>query len=80
MRVPCEEFGKTKIHTHKQIISIRITDNKSIYIYSCSFNADIGDLLSWLSEVDSVIAASKPVGGLPETATEQLERFMVRID
>ncbi|XP_069355681.1 microtubule-actin cross-linking factor 1 isoform X13 [Maniola hyperantus] len=41
-----------------------------------SFNAEIGDLLSWLSEVDGVIAASKPVGGLPETATEQLERFM----
>ncbi|KPJ00724.1 Dystonin [Papilio xuthus] len=41
-----------------------------------SFNAEIGDLLSWLSEVDAVIAASKPVGGLPETATEQLERFM----
>ncbi|XP_022818700.1 microtubule-actin cross-linking factor 1 isoform X19 [Spodoptera litura] len=41
-----------------------------------SFNAEIGDLLSWLSEVDSVIAASKPVGGLPETASEQLERFM----
>lgn len=42
-----------------------------------SFNAEIGDLLSWLSEVDSVVVASKPVGGLPETATEQLERFMV---
>ncbi|XP_045505244.1 dystonin isoform X23 [Colias croceus] len=41
-----------------------------------SFNAEIGDLLSWLSEVDSVVVASKPVGGLPETATEQLERFM----
>ncbi|XP_060807170.1 uncharacterized protein LOC106135826 isoform X13 [Amyelois transitella] len=41
-----------------------------------SFNAEISDLLSWLSEVDSVIAASKPVGGLPETASEQLERFM----
>ncbi|XP_052759146.1 uncharacterized protein LOC113511282 isoform X14 [Galleria mellonella] len=41
-----------------------------------SFNAEIGDLLSWLSEVDGVIAASKPVGGLPETASEQLERFM----
>lgn len=45
---------------------------------SRSFHAEIGDLLSWLSEVDSVIAASKPVGGLPETASEQLERFMVR--
>lgn len=46
-------------------------------VFSHSFNAEIGDLLSWLSEVDGVIAASKPVGGLPETASEQLERFMV---
>lgn len=42
------------------------------------FAAEIQDLLSWLGEVDGVIAASKPVGGLPETASEQLERFMVR--
>lgn len=41
-----------------------------------SFTAEIQDLLSWLSEVDSAIVASKPVGGLPETASEQLERFM----
>nr|XP_022907001.1 microtubule-actin cross-linking factor 1 isoform X2 [Onthophagus taurus] len=40
------------------------------------FNAEIQDLLSWLGDVDAIIAASKPVGGLPETATEQLERFM----
>lgn len=40
------------------------------------FNAEIQDLLSWLSDVDGAIAASKPVGGLPETATEQLQRFM----
>lgn len=40
------------------------------------FNAEIQDLLSWLSDVDGVIAASKPVGGLPETASEQLQRFM----
>lgn len=41
------------------------------------FAAEIQDLLSWLGEVDGIIAASKPVGGLPETASEQLERFMV---
>lgn len=41
------------------------------------FHAEIQDLLSWLSDVDGVIAASKPVGGLPETASEQLQRFMV---
>ncbi|XP_017784132.1 PREDICTED: microtubule-actin cross-linking factor 1 isoform X5 [Nicrophorus vespilloides] len=40
------------------------------------FNAEIQDLISWLGDVDGVIAASKPVGGLPETASEQLERFM----
>lgn len=40
------------------------------------FNAEIQDLLAWLGDVDGVIAASKPVGGLPETASEQLERFM----
>lgn len=40
------------------------------------FNAEIQDLLSWLYDVDSIITASKPVGGLPETASEQLERFM----
>lgn len=40
------------------------------------FNAEIQDLLCWLGDVDGIIAASKPVGGLPETASEQLERFM----
>ncbi|XP_050545575.1 microtubule-actin cross-linking factor 1 isoform X5 [Daktulosphaira vitifoliae] len=40
------------------------------------FGAEIQDLLSWLGEIDGVIATSKPVGGLPETASEQLERFM----
>ncbi|XP_049307104.1 dystonin isoform X28 [Bactrocera dorsalis] len=38
--------------------------------------AEVQDILGWLGDVDAVISASKPVGGLPETATEQLERFM----
>ncbi|CRK91723.1 CLUMA_CG005357, isoform G [Clunio marinus] len=41
-----------------------------------SFTAEVQDMLGWLGDVDSVIGASKPVGGLPETASEQLERFM----
>ncbi|XP_063975568.1 dystonin isoform X29 [Diachasmimorpha longicaudata] len=41
-----------------------------------TFTAEIQDLLSWLGEVDNMIVASRPVGGLPETASEQLERFM----
>ncbi|XP_055855310.1 microtubule-actin cross-linking factor 1 isoform X30 [Episyrphus balteatus] len=38
--------------------------------------AEVQDILGWLGDVDGVIGMSKPVGGLPETATEQLERFM----
>lgn len=40
------------------------------------FIAEVQDILGWLGDVDGVIGASKPVGGLPETASEQLERFM----
>lgn len=32
----------------------------------------------WLSDIDSQLVSSKPVGGLPETAREQLNRFMVK--
>ncbi|XP_031629933.1 microtubule-actin cross-linking factor 1 isoform X28 [Contarinia nasturtii] len=41
-----------------------------------TFIAEVQDILGWLGDVDAVIGASKPVGGLPETASEQLERFM----
>uniref|UniRef100_T1IVF3 Dystonin n=1 Tax=Strigamia maritima TaxID=126957 RepID=T1IVF3_STRMM len=41
-----------------------------------AFNQEIQDLLLWLSDVDSVLSTSKPVGGLPESAREQLHRFM----
>jgi dystonin len=41
-----------------------------------AFNAEIQDLLMWLSDVDAALNTSKPVGGLPETAQEQLNRFM----
>lgn len=41
-----------------------------------AFIAEVQDILGWLGDVDAVIGASKPVGGLPETASEQLERFM----
>nr|XP_024217729.1 microtubule-actin cross-linking factor 1 isoform X6 [Halyomorpha halys] len=40
------------------------------------FNGEVQDMFGWLAEVDAAIAASKPAGGLPETASEQLERFM----
>lgn len=40
------------------------------------FNQRIQDLLAWLSDVDNQLASSKPVGGLPETAQEQLNKFL----
>ena len=40
------------------------------------FNAEIQDLLMWLNDIDGALSMSKPVGGLPETAHEQLQRFM----
>ena len=41
-----------------------------------AFNMEIQDMLLWLNDIDSALSASKPVGGLPETAKDQLERFM----
>ena len=41
-----------------------------------AFTADIQDLLLWLNDIDGALSTTKPVGGLPETATEQLMRFM----
>lgn len=50
------------------------------FIFCDRFTTEIQDAVSWLGEVDAVIASSKPVGGLAETAQEQLDRFMVVYD
>ncbi len=34
------------------------------------------DLLLWLNDIDGALSLSKSVGGLPETATDQLQQFM----
>lgn len=41
-----------------------------------NFATEMQDTLSWLNDVDGIVGSTKPVGGLPETATEQLEKFM----
>lgn len=41
-----------------------------------NFATEMQDILVWLNDVDSVVGSTKSVGGLPETATEQLEKFM----
>ncbi|CAG0891815.1 unnamed protein product [Cyprideis torosa] len=45
-----------------------------------AFNAEIQDLILWLNDIDSALSTTKPVGGLPETAREQLNRFMEVFD
>lgn len=42
-----------------------------------TFHDDLYDMLSRLSEIDGHLVTAKPVGGLPETAKEQLDKFMV---
>lgn len=39
-------------------------------------NQELLDTINWINEMDHEVSASKPVGGLPETAKEQLARFM----
>ena len=41
-----------------------------------AFNQEVQDKLMWLNDVDTALSTSKPVGGLPETAKDQLDRFM----
>ena len=41
------------------------------------YQSSLNDMVQRLSEIDGQLSASKPVGGLPETAKEQLEEFMV---
>merc|ERR1719367_2005777 len=41
-----------------------------------AFAQEILDMLLWLNDVDAALSSSKPVGGLPETAKDQLDRFM----
>jgi len=40
------------------------------------FMEEIRDMTAWLNDVDADISASKHVGGLPETAQDQLDQFM----
>merc|ERR1719376_890653 len=45
-----------------------------------SFSNEVQDLLLWLGDIDQAISASKPTGGLPETARDQLIRYMELYD
>jgi len=40
------------------------------------FHLEIQDIIMWLNEIDASMGFPKPVGGLPETAREQLQSFL----
>lgn len=41
------------------------------------YQSALNEMVLRLSDIDGQLSASKPVGGLPETAKEQLQEFMV---
>ena len=46
------------------------------YSQAKSFHGELQDMLLRLSEIDGQLITAQPVGGLPETAREQLDKFM----
>ena len=41
-----------------------------------TFSAQVQDLMQWLNDINGSLSASKPVGGLSKTASEQLQGFI----
>lgn len=48
-----------------------------LFVQAKAFHDELQDVLVRLGEIDAHLMTSHPVGGLPETAKEQLEKFMV---
>lgn len=59
----------TKVNS-KQVELVNILKEAQLFM------EEIRDMTAWLNDVDAAISASKPVGGLPETAQDQLDQFM----
>ena len=60
----------------QQSVSEKERELEDELVEAQNFGTEMQDILSWLNDVDGVVGSTKPVGGLPETATEQLEKFM----
>lgn len=50
---------------------------KFLSLQAKGFHGEIEDLQQWLTDTERHLLASKPLGGLPETAREQLNAHMV---
>jgi len=60
----------TKLNEKQLLLNNKLYESQT---YQC----DLQDALLWLNEIESQLVASKPIGGLPETAREQLAKFMI---
>jgi len=58
-----------KLNEKQELLNTKLYENQT---YKC----DLQDALLWLNEIDAHLVATKPIGGLPETAREQLAKFM----
>ncbi|XP_042210424.1 microtubule-actin cross-linking factor 1-like isoform X40 [Homarus americanus] len=87
--IEADKGSEDASNTHKKLTELNIkwselqdkangkqNDLESALREAQIFSAEIQDLLLWLGDIDAALSSSKPVGGLPETAKEQLLRFM----
>jgi hypothetical protein len=44
--------------------------------HSQEYQCDVQDMLLWLADIEVQLVGAKPLGGLPDTAHEQLDKFM----
>ena len=57
-----------KLQENKSNLNSRLSESQT-------FQCDLQDALLWLAEIESHLVNTKPTGGLPETAREQLNKF-----
>lgn len=54
-----------------------MSDSGRIVLQAQGFHGEIEDMQQWLKDTDRQLLASKAVGGLPDTAREQLNAHLV---
>lgn len=57
--------------------SLTMSDSGRIVLQAQGFHGEIEDMQQWLKDTERQLLASKAVGGLPDTAREQLNAHLV---
>lgn len=73
------EIDASYDHLESFLLKLRIDGDIAIVFppKAQGFHSEIEDFLLELSRMETQLSASKPTGGLPETAREQLDTHMV---